>query len=118
MSLHTASISDPTPYKIDDIHAGSLEAALHKEDEPPHYGAYKDIARNAARSMQRLSDLVDNGDQYRLASEIESLSSYQGRSREEVNEDLQRMLKQHRHEWMSFLDFAGESSWITQLARG
>jgi hypothetical protein len=118
MSLHAAEINDPTPYKISGLQAGSIEEALTVGDSAPNYHAYKDIARNAARGMQRLSDLMDGTEQFRIASEVEGLSNYQGRLRIEVNEALQRMLKQHRYEWMNFLDFAGESSWVAKLARG
>lgn len=118
MSLHAASINDPTPYKMNDLHAHSLEESLISDDVLPSLRAYQDVARNAARSMQRLADqLVPRGG-YRVSAEAESLARYQGRSQSESREALENLLEQHSHEWTEFLDFSGKSSWVAQLARG
>jgi hypothetical protein len=118
MSLHAASIEDTTPYKVSDLRSKSLEKALIPGDEAPSLHAYRDIARNAARSMQRLADQAGSGKHYRVASEADGLARYQGRARSEVREALRSMLEQHSHEWSEFLADTGKSSWVAQLARG
>lgn len=117
MSVHAAGIADPTPYKVNDLHAASLASALMQGDEPPNLRAYTDIARNAARSMQRMADLVNSTEPYRVAAEIDGLAYYQGRARSEVREALSSMLDQHSREWRAFLEHTGKSSWVTQFAR-
>lgn len=117
MSLLTAGITDTTDYKVSDLHAKSLEEALVADDKLLTPGSYGDIARNAARSMQRLADLAGSDAQYRVAAEAVSLAEYLGRSRSEVRGALDGMLEQHSHEWTAFLEYAGKSSWVAQLAR-
>jgi hypothetical protein len=116
-SLFAAGIVDSTVYKVSDLRAGSLEGAMEADDKLLTPGSYRDIARNAARSMQRLADLVCSDKQYRVAAEAEGLANYQRRSRSEVREALDGMLEQHSHEWTDFLEHCGQSSWVAQLAR-
>ncbi|WP_153135324.1 hypothetical protein [Paraburkholderia agricolaris] len=116
-SILAAGIVDSTDYKVSDLHAKSLEEAIVADDKLLTLGSYKDIARNAARSMQRLADLSSSDKQYRVAAEAEGLASYQRRSRSEVRDALDGMLEQHSHEWMDFLGHCGKSSWVALLAR-
>lgn len=117
MSLFAAGITDTTDYKVNDLHAKSLEEALVDGDKLLTRASYNDIARNAARSMQRLADLVGATTQYRVASEAVGLAEYLGRSRSEVRGALDEMLEQHSREWTGFLEYSGKSSWVAQLAR-
>ncbi|RBB40130.1 hypothetical protein DPV79_12850 [Burkholderia reimsis] len=117
MSLHAANIADTTDYKVTDLHAKSLEQAMVEDDKLLTPGAYHDIARNAARSMQRLADLAGAGARYRVAAEAASLAEYLGRSQSEVRGALDQMLEQHSREWTGFLEYNGMSSWAAQLAR-
>lgn len=117
MSLFAAGITDTTDYKVNDLHAESLEEALVDGDKLLTRASYNDIARNAARSMQRLADLVGGTTQYRVASEAVGLAEYLGRSGSEVRGALDEMLEQHSHEWAGFLEYSGKSSWVAQLAR-
>lgn len=118
MSLHAADIADPTPYKISDLHANSIEDALEPNDNLPYARAYEDVARNAARSMQRLADTAFTAASYRVEAEVDSLARYQRQPRTQVQAALEDMLKQHRHEWNRFLDFSGRNSWVAKRARG
>jgi len=118
MSLHAANITDPTPYKISDLHANSIEGALEPNDNLRYGRAYEDVARNAARSMQRLADIACNATSYRFAAEVDGLATYLRQPRTQVQAALEDMLKQHSHEWNSFLDFSGRDSWVAQRARG
>jgi hypothetical protein len=116
--LHSAGIADPTPYKVSDVHASSLDTALLEGDEARSIKAFKDIARNAARSMQRLADLAEADDGYRVAAEVEAISRYEGRPRSQVRDEVTGLLQQHRREWADFLQHCGQSSWLAELARG
>lgn len=119
VSIHAAGLSaDPTPYKFDNLHATTLEGALAEADGSRSLAAYNDVARNAARSMQRLAQMMSPDAGYRVASEIDGLARYQQRAKGEVREALYGMLEQHSKEWTNFLDYSGKSSWLTQLARG
>jgi hypothetical protein len=118
LSVQAAGIDDPTPYKVSDLHAGAIEAALLDGDELRSIKAFKDIARNAARSMQRLAEMAQVDDGYRVAAEVEAISRCQGRPRAAVHQDITAMLQQHSREWASFLQFCGSSSWLAELARG
>jgi hypothetical protein len=118
LSLHSAGIVDPTPYKVSDVHASSLDTALLEGDEARSIKAFKDIARNAARSMQRLADLAEADDGYRVAAEVEAISRYEGRPRSQVRDEVTGLLQQHSREWADFLQHCGQSSWLAELARG
>ncbi|WP_422088297.1 hypothetical protein [Variovorax sp.] len=118
MSIHAAGIADPTPYKVRNLHANSLEEALVADDEVRSLHAYKDVGRNAGRSMQRLAEITRSNENYRVDAEVEGLARYQNRAVAEVREALVRMLDQHHCEWTKFLSYAGKSSWVAKLARG
>lgn len=118
LSLHAAGIDDATPYKLSDIHATSLDAALLKGDEARSIKAFRDIARNAARSMQRLAEMANKDDGYRVAAEVVAISRYEGRPQSAVLDELTGMLQQHSREWAHFLQHCGKSSWLSELARG
>ena len=116
LSVHSAHLTDPTPYLAKSLRASSLETAFASGSNPSEIRAYSDLALNGARSMQRLADLATDPDAPRVWAEIDGLAQYQARPIKEVEKDMYSFLGQHRDEWSAFLEYCGESSWVTQLA--
>jgi hypothetical protein len=118
LSAHAAGIVDSTPYRVADIHAPTIESTFGDRELPREFSAYRDVARNSARSMQRLAELALEPDAPRVWAEIEGIARYQERSIPEIKEDMFALLRQHRAEWTEFLRHCGESSWVYRLAEG
>jgi hypothetical protein len=118
VSLHAAGIDDKTPYKFANVNATTLQESLESGDSVKSMAALEDVARNSIRSMQRLSEISLASVDYRVSAEIEGLARYQACAVSEVRDALRGMLEQHRHEWTSFLQHCGNTSWVTQRARG
>lgn len=118
MSLHAAQIVDSTTYLAKCLSASSLEESFGGSPLPREIAAYRDVAMNSARSMQRLADLAGTPDAPRVWAEIVGLADYSARAIQEVKIDMLSLLSNHRDEWISFLDRCGDSSWLARLARG
>ena len=118
LSVHAAGLADSTRYRAADLKASTIDGTFGDGDLPREIAAYRDVALNSARSMQRLADLADAPAAARVWAEIDGLARYQARSVQEVKSDMFTLLQQHRSEWNAFLQHCGQSSWVTQLARG
>ena len=118
LSVHAAELSDSTRYRVADLRMSTIEATFGDANLPREIAAYRDVALNSARSMQRLADLAGTQAAPRIWAEIDGLARYQERSIQEVKEDMFSLLQQHRSEWNAFLDHCGTSSWVARLARG
>ncbi len=116
LSVFSAGITDPTPYRAEDVQATSLERSFPWGDKPAELHAYNDIALNGARSMQRLAELANDPDAPRVWAEIDGLAQYQVRPTQDVEKDMYSFLGQHRDEWSAFLSHCGKRSWVTQFA--
>jgi hypothetical protein len=79
---------------------------------------FHDLARNGARDMQRLADLVSasNGDAAQVAAT--DLARFVDGGIEYATSSLTRLLNCHAAEWGDFLSTCGENSWISRTARG
>jgi hypothetical protein len=117
LSLHAAGLADSTPYKVSDLHAPTIDGTFGGGDLPREISAYRDVALNSARSMQRLAELADAPAAARVWAEIDGVARYQARAIQEVKNDMFALLQQHRSEWAAFLGHCGQSSWVTRLAR-
>lgn len=118
LSVHAAGVVDPTPYRVADIHAPTIESAFGDRELPREFSAYSDVAKNSARGMQRLAELALEQDAPRVWAEIEGIARYQERSIPEIKESMFELLRQHHAEWNAFLRHCGESSWVYRLAEG
>jgi len=80
--------------------------------------AYRDVAHNGVRSMQRLANVLLPIHRYRVTGELDGLSQYLNRTVEDVGDDYFDMLNQHRQEWNDFLSSVGSNSWLASYIRG
>lgn len=118
LSLHAAGIADTTRYKVADLCASTIEGTFTDGNLPREISAYRDLAMNSARSMQRLADLACLPESVRVWAEIEGIARYLRRPIQEIKDSMFAFLDQHRTEWAAFLAHCGESSWVNRLARG
>lgn len=117
MSIFTAGIKDNTTYRAKDIHCSELEQSFIDAEIPKELKAYKDLAFNSARSMQRLADYSSNPSAPRLWGEIDSLARHLQREPKQIKEEMFELLENHASEWSNYLRHCGKSSWLAQLAR-
>ena len=118
VGLHAAKINDVTPYKFQDLRASILEDSMHESDACKNLAAYRDVAHNGVRSMQRLANVLLPAQRYRVTGELDGLSQYLNRTVEDVGNDYLGMLNQHRQEWNDFLTSVGSNSWLASYIRG
>ncbi len=118
VSLKAAGVEDSTVYLAMSTHAPTLEASFDPEYVPRELKAYRDLAFNAARSMQRLADLALTPNAPRVWAEIEALARYRNRPLDETESRMRSFLSRHQQEWSAFLDECGSASWVSQFARG
>jgi len=117
MSTHAAGIPDPTVYAIESLQAATLDAA-DKNSDIRAMDAYKDLAFNSVRSMQRLADLAGDMNCPHVLREVAGLARYQGREYAATRADVHRLLEAHRSEWEQFVTDTGDGSWVAAIARG
>jgi hypothetical protein len=118
LSLHAAGIVDSTPYRAVSLRVSALVDSFEDGHVPTEIAAYRDVAHNSTRSMQRLADLAHVPNDARVWAEIDGLATYLARPIQLVQENMFSLLHQHRREWNAFLQHCGESSWVFRLARG
>ncbi len=118
LSLFSAGINDTTRYRVADLHAPSIAGIFSPAEMPREIGAYKDVAFNSSRSMQRFADLAMAPKALRVWAEIDGVARYQRRPIQEVRDEMFELLAQHHSEWTGFLEHCGKSSWVTRLAKG
>ena len=108
---------DATPYLVTRLDAETFEEALAGSGRERNFKSFRDVAHNAARSMQRLADVATGSQKIHFAAEVEGLAHYQGLSTREVEEQLRNLVTCHREEWENFVARVGQSSWLTEFAR-
>lgn len=118
LSLFSAGIADTTRYRVTNLHAPSIDETFSVSDMPSEIGAYKDIAFNSCRSMQRFADLAHAPNALRVWAEIDGVARYQARPIQEIRDQMFELLAQHQSEWTTFIEHCGKSSWVTRFARG
>lgn len=118
VALHAACIADVTPYKFANLDKRKFEESMEGTDLTRNIVAFRDVARNGVRGMHRLASLHSQADQFRIAGESILIARHQGLDNGSVRIELNNMLKQHGHEWYSFLEALGPKSWILEYAKG
>ncbi|HIE5948397.1 adenine nucleotide alpha hydrolase family protein [Burkholderia cepacia] len=115
---HSANLDGATEYLFEDLSADTLESALRSGDGEVKMRFFYDLARNGARDMQRLADLVSasNGGAAQVAAV--DLGRFVDGGIENATSSLTRLLNCHAAEWGDFLATCGENSWISRTARG
>ena len=115
-SLFWAGIEDPTSYRASNISSTTFEN-MFSNTMPKEIKAYKDVAMNGIRAMQRMADLAMQLESPRISAEAAGLARYLQRPNQDVRSKMRTFLEQHRLEWDTFLSSCGKESWVACLVR-
>lgn len=113
----SAHVEGATEYLFSDLTAYSLEEALRPGDGKVKLKFFADLARNSARDMQRLADVVATRHRAAQTTAVD-LARFTGGDISAITVKLEGLLEQHASEWSEFLAACGEDSWISKIARG
>ena len=116
VSLLWAGIEDTTSYRASNISSKTFEN-IFSNTIPKEIKAYKDVAMNGIRAMQRLADLAAQPESPRISAEAAGLARYLQQPNQEVRSKMHTFLEQHRLEWDTFLSGCGKDSWVARLVR-
>ena len=114
--MGAAGVADATTYLFQDVAAPDLAAALAPDATSDALAAMRDVAGNSARDMQRLADLSENAQDWRLKEVALDIAESGATSPDAALCGLQSLLRTHRAEWQKFLRRCGTDSWIKRLA--
>ncbi|MBU9185204.1 adenine nucleotide alpha hydrolase family protein [Burkholderia multivorans] len=115
---HSVDLDGTTEYLFEDLSAGTLESALRSGNGEVKMRFFHDLARNGARDMQRLADLVSASSGSAAQVAAIDLARFVDGGIEYATSSLSRLLNCHAAEWGEFLSACGENSWISRTARG
>ena len=116
VSLFWAGIEDSTSYRASNISSKTFDN-MFSNTMPKEIKAYKDVAMNGIRAMQRMADLATQPESPRISAEVAGLARYLQRPNQDVRSRMHTFLEQHRLEWNAFLSSCGKESWVACLVR-